>query len=143
MPTVMELTVRGYASCADALCPGYAQEEVDVRRREQQFSYLELGGDLPGIERSVITAPGFVNPGDVTCSHCGKDRFASLEARPEYARASGQDPLRLLNMSVDQQVRDMQVGREQQRAELAEMRAELAELRAARRGPGRPPKDGA
>jgi hypothetical protein len=136
MPTVVENTVRGFASCADPLCPGYEQEQVDVVRREQQFSYLELGGDLPGIERSVISAPAFVDAADATCGHCGRDRFASLESRPEYPRSSGQDPLRLLNMTNDQQVRDMTISSAEQRAELAELRAEVAEMKAARRQKG-------
>ena len=130
MPTVLETTIAGYASCMDALCPGYRQEPVGVVRREQQFSYIELGGDLPGIERSSIDAAGFADDTDIPCPHCGKPRIAALDERPDYPRTSGQDPLRLLNMTHDQQVRDMQISGLQRDKQVAEMTAELARLRA-------------
>ena len=145
MPTVLETNVVGYASCPDALCPGYEQVEVDVVRREQQFSYLELGGDMPGIERSMVDPAGFSRDEDAACPHCGQRRIPSLDKRPEYPRSSGQDPLRLLNLTHDKQVRDMQIsGLErdrdmaEMRALLQEQRAEIAELKARPRGPGRP-----
>lgn len=139
MPTVIETTVPGYASCIDALCPGYEQVVVDVVRREKSFSFAELGGDLPGIERSMID-PFFTSDEDGTCPVCGKPRMASLDLRPEYPNSSGQDPLRLRNMTQDGKVRDLEMDALRHQAEMADMRARLAELESRPRGPGRPRK---
>lgn len=130
MPTVIETTVTGYACCPDGLCPGYEQVEVPVVRREQQFSFVELGGDLPGIERSTIDAAGFADASDIPCPYCAKDRFVALDVRPEYPKSSGQDPLRLLNLTHDKQVRDMQISGLERDKEMAEMKALLQEQRA-------------
>lgn len=144
MPTVTELVVEGFANCIDGRCPGYLQERVGVVRRTQEFSFVELGGDLPGVERSMIDVAGFADERDVPCPHCGQARIASLEQRPEYPQTSGQDPLRLLNLTHDKQVRDMQISGLERDREMAEMRAAMAELRAELasrpRGPGRPRK---
>lgn len=144
MPTVTDVVVDGFANCIDGRCPGYLQERVAVVRRTQEFSFQELGGDLPGIERSMIDAAGFADERDIACAHCGKPRIVSLQERPEYPQTSGQDPFRLLNLTHDKQVRDMQISGLERDRELAEMRASMAELRAELasrpRGPGRPRK---
>jgi hypothetical protein len=140
MPQVMETVVQGYASCPDPLCPGYQQEQVDVTRREALYMREEMGGDIPGIDHSTIQA---VDQSVEPCAHCGKDRIASLDERPDYPPISGQDPLALLNLNKDKQIANVKVEALEQGKAMAEMRAEMAELRAelaTRRGPGRPRK---
>jgi hypothetical protein len=131
MPTVVDETVQGWASCIDALCPGYRQVPIGVVRRTQEFSYFELGGDIPGVERSMIGAACFAEPDDLDCPHCGKPRIAALEERPEYPRASGQDPLRLLNLTQTQQINDMQIAELERGKEMAELKALVAQQQAA------------
>jgi hypothetical protein len=53
MPTVTETMIDGYAHCNDGRCMGNKQEPVKVVRTVTEFSYFDLGGDVPGIERSV------------------------------------------------------------------------------------------
>lgn len=144
MPTVTETPVAGYASCPDALCPGYEQEVVGVLQRVASYSFQENGGDAwAGEERSTIAAVRTIEPGEADCPHCGKQRIVALEERPEYAPISGQDPLHLLNMNKDKQVREVQRSDLERQVEMANMRAEMAEMKAElqRRRGGRPPKE--
>ena len=161
MPTVTEETVTALAFCIDGRCPGYNQVPVEAIKRRSEFSYLELGGDLPGIERST-EAVIFANEGDAVCEHCGKARLVSEQERPEYPNTSGQDPLAIFNrQGTANQMRDMLLAQAERDKEQAEMRATLAEqalamermnalierqagvideLQARPRGPGRPRK---
>lgn len=141
MPTLTEAVIEGYGSCSDSLCPGYAQRPAQILKRETSFSYVELGGDLPGIERSTIMEQFADIEADGTCELCGAPRIASLETRPEYPNTSGQDPLRLRNMTQDSKVRDLEMDALRHQAEMADMRARLAELESRPRGPGRPRKE--
>ena len=131
MPTVTDDVVTGWASCIDALCPGYKQVPAGVVRRVQEFTYFELGGDIPGIERSMIDVACFAEPDDLDCPHCGKPRVAAIQERPEYPRASGQDPLRLLNLTQTQQINDMQIAELERGKEMAELKALVAQQSAA------------
>jgi hypothetical protein len=124
MPTVLEAVVDGYAQCYDPRCAGYEQEQVQVTRREVQFSYAELGGDLPGIERSTIAA---LDESIGPCPYCDGPRIASLEPRPEYPRISGQHPLALLDLNDSQIMRDAQIFQARQGQETAELRALIAQ----------------
>lgn len=166
MPTITEETITGLAFCVDGRCPGYEQQEVPALRRVSAFSYLELGGDLPGIERSSAQVL-FLNEGDAVCPHCGKPRLVEDQVRPEYPNTSGQDPLAIFSrQGAAAQVRTMVADQAQRDVEAAQMRATLAEqsaamermasiierqsdaideLQARPRGPGRPrsvPKEG-
>lgn len=142
MPTVTGNDVlMGYGSCTDSLCPGYTQQPAEIRRTETSFTFAELGGDLPGYERSIIREQFADQDRDGSCAVCGKPRIASLEERPEYPNTSGQDPLRLRNMTQDSKIRDMEMDALRRDREMAEMRATIAELQARPRGPGRPRKE--
>jgi hypothetical protein len=97
MPTVTQAPQPVYVHCTTPTCPGMFQEKVDGFRRETSFSFYELGGDIPGTERSTVEA--VVADEDVaTCEHCGAHRDAALEPRPQYEKLSGFDPAGLLNM---------------------------------------------
>lgn len=147
MPTPIETTVRGYASCYDPRCPGYEQETTDVLRREVLFMREEFGGDVPGIDHSTVCA---VDESVGPCPHCGGPRIASLEERPEYPPLSGQDPLAILDMDKQKQINQVTMASAQQSAEVSELKAlvyqqqaQMAEMASElqRRKGGRPPKD--
>jgi len=157
LPTVLETTVTGFASCWDPKCPGYEQEVVDVVRREVLYMREEYGGDIPGIDRSTIAA---LDQSVEPCGTCGGPRIASLTERPEYAPISGQDPLALLDINQQKRVREVQTDALKRDVEIANLRADLAEMKAllarsrpepepqdaevvepVKRGPGRPRKD--
>jgi len=150
MPTVTEIQVDGYVSCIDPRCPGYEQRPVAVTRRTVAFTYQDNGGDgaVPqtAIEREAV---GIVQT-DATCEHCGKPVIFSEMLREEYAPVSGQDPLELLAISQQTQIRDVQksvLDRDRQdlerEKEMLEMRRMMAEMQAElqRRRGGRPPKE--
>jgi hypothetical protein len=144
MPTVTQETLLGYASCPDPLCPGYEQQRAQVVRETQEFTYRELGGDSPGVERSSVDVRRFADDTDNECRYCHRQRVASDQERPQYAPISGQDPLALLHLNQQRQIHDVQAQGLERDRELAELRASLAELKAELasrpRGPGRPRK---
>lgn len=160
MPTVTEETVTGLAFCIDGRCPGYNQQEVQAVKRTNEYSFVELGGDLPGIERSTSQV-FFADESDAVCGYCGKPRLVDDQLRPEYPNTSGQDPLAIFSHSggAATQVRDMLREQEAEKlrrdAENADLRATIAQqatlmermsaqlddLQARPRGPGRPRKE--
>lgn len=87
MPSVTERTVTAYAHCPNPRCPGNEPTEVQAVRRVSEFTYLENGGELPGIERSTEHWR-VADPLDENCS-CGRLREISGGPRPEYAGVSG------------------------------------------------------
>src|SRR4029077_18049250 len=95
-------------------------------RRTVWFSYQDNGGDgsVPqtAIERETI---GIVQT-DAVCEHCGKPVIFSDMPRQEYAAVSGQDPLELLAISQQTQIRDVQTKNLETAKESAELRALLA-----------------
>jgi len=158
MPTVLENVIDGYASCRDGRCPGYKQESVKVVQSESQFSYIELGGDIPGIERSCFSY-WWADEADEPCPHCGKPRLCSDQERPLYPNISGVPQDKLLAVGRDsEQLRDLMLANAQAQAQMAQMQTliERSEARAQRqeeqitaltselasrpRGPGRPRK---
>jgi hypothetical protein len=166
MPTVTEDTITAQASCTDGRCPGYEQVEVQAVKRLNQWSYVELGGDLPGIERTSSQV-FFANEEDTACPFCGKPRIVDDQIRPEYPNMSGQDPLAIFNRAgAAAQMREVIADQARREVETAQLRATLAEqsaqmermaalverqaeaideLQARPRGPGRPrsvPKEG-
>ena len=166
MPTTTVTVVEGLAFCPDPRCPGYEQVPAAVRVTHAEWSYIELGGDLPGIERAMDYETFALQDGEdiPSCQHCGTRMEATTQVRPEYARVSGQDPLRLLSLDQDTIRRAMQGTQNDQAVELANLRTQLAEMRAEmmqmvldarsaaappptlepeppKRGPGRPRKE--
>jgi hypothetical protein len=149
MPLVTDVQVDGYVSCIDPRCPGYEQRPVEVIRRTAAFTYQELGGDgsVPqsAVERETV---GVVQT-DETCSFCEKPVIFSDQQRPEYAAVSGQDPLELLAISQQTQIRDVQIQGLEAAKESAELRTLVAQQGAMlqqmqaeldRRKGGRPPR---
>ena len=148
MPTATIEIVEGFAFCPDPRCPGYEQVATAVRVTRTAWSYIELGGDLPGDERSMEYESFPLEAGEEPpdCPRCGQRMEATTQKRPEYARVSGQDPLRLLSLDQDTIRRTMQADQSGQAVELANLRTELANMRAdmmamvlAERGGAAPP----
>lgn len=159
MPTVTTETVDAYASCRDGRCPGYKQQPVQARETVTEFTYVDLGGDVPGVERST-TLIAFADPRDETCEVCGGSRLVSTQERPIYPNVSGQPQDALLHVNhQSERVRDIELQDARRTAEMAQMResmerqARLAEQQSAQiaeltrelasrpRGPGRPRKE--
>lgn len=132
MPTAITEVIEGYAFCPDPRCPGYEQVAAAVRVTRTAWSYIELGGDLPGDERSMTYESFPLEEGEQPpdCPRCGTQMEATTQKRPEYARVSGQDPLRLLALDQDTIRRSMQADQSGQAVELANLRTQLAEMRA-------------
>jgi len=156
MPTVTEQNVTGLAFCIDGRCPGYNQQPVLAVKRTSEFSFVENGGDLPGIERSTSQV-FFADEADAVCQHCGKPRLVEDHERPEYPNTSGRDPMEIFHFQgqAANTMREMMLAQENEKlrheAEVSELRSQMAaqgalmermaaqldELSVARR-PGRP-----
>lgn len=100
MPTITAVPVTGYASCRNALCPGYHEEEVPALREETSFTFGELGGDgvFKHMEERSVVEHKFADETDAPCPGCGRERICSGEPRPQYEGLSGFDPMGLLNV---------------------------------------------
>jgi hypothetical protein len=122
MPTVTEKLIDALASCKNARCPGYKQETVKAVETLTEFSYIDLGGDLPGIERST-TLLRFDDLADAQCPQCGEPRLVADQVRPVYPNISGQPQDALLAVHRDaERVRDLELQSAKREAELAQMR---------------------
>lgn len=97
MPTVTETPIDGYAHCTQPRCRGNQQEPVKALRVDTSTTYVELGGDMPGVERSHVQFR-FADPELIKCPFCGTDREVTDQARISYAPLSGHDPLGLLDV---------------------------------------------
>jgi len=154
MPTVTESPIEAYASCHNGRCAGYKQQPVQAIRTLTEFSYVDFGGDVPGIERSTDLIR-FADEADEPCPVCGEPRLVSDQVRPIYPNVSGVPQDRLLHVNDDsERVRDMQLSDAKREAEMAQMRAlmerqaaaierqqnQIERLSEPRRGPGRPRK---
>lgn len=125
MPTVTEKTIDAWASCSDALCAGHKQEPVKAIETLTEFTYFDLGGDIPGVERST-TLLRFADLADVQCEHCGEPRFVADQVRPIYPNMSGQPQDMLLQMHKGgERIRDMELAEAKRDAEMAQMRATM------------------
>lgn len=158
MPTVSEKLIDALASCTDGRCAGYKQQPVKALETLTEFSYFDLGGDVPGIERST-TLLRFADEADIACPFCAEPRLVADQVRPIYPNISGVPQDRLLHMhDADQRMRDMQLANSQRETEMAQMRELMQrqasalerqelqikqlgdELASRPRGPGRPRK---
>lgn len=86
-PVVTDTTIRGFAHCPDSRCPGNEPVPVELVRQVTEFSYLDGGGDMPGVEKSVEHYR-VADETDARCE-CGRDRDLSAIPRPEYSPLSG------------------------------------------------------
>lgn len=146
MPTSTQELVQGYAHCTDSRCPGNAQEPVDLTKTVTATTYLELGGDLPHVERTHERV-WFADEAAATCGVCSGPREPSEQKRPEYQMVHGNQGALLENK--ENKVRDLehssQLAALEAQAQMAEMRTEMEKLRGevaaqARSKPGPKPK---
>lgn len=123
MPTSREDIVEALASCHSARCAGYKQEPVKAIQTLTEYTYFDLGGDLPGVERSM-TMLRFADVADAQCPACGEPRLVSDQTRPIYPNVSGQPQDALLAIGQDsERVRDLELKDARRDAEMAQMQA--------------------
>lgn len=121
MPTVTETLIDGWAHCGDARCPGNKQQAVKAVKTLAEYSYFELGGDVPGIERSTEQVR-FNDLADAQCQHCGEPRSVSDQVRPIYPNVSGIPQDRLLQTNGAERLLELQLADAKREAEMAQMR---------------------
>jgi hypothetical protein len=142
MPTATETPVEAYAFCLDARCGGYLQEKVQGVRTTTSWTYLDMGGDMPGEERSTDMIR-FADESDAVCGVCEGPRGISEQVRPEYPNVSGHDPMGLfefrgkterelqeIRSNRDLDAKDREIEALKRSSELEALRAEMAELKA-------------
>jgi hypothetical protein len=83
--------VSALAHCPDPRCEGHTQRQVQALRSTVEHTYVDLGGDSPGVERSQIYLHA-----DETCPECGRLCEITDQQRVSYAPLSGKDPNGLL-----------------------------------------------
>lgn len=88
MATLTTTTVPAFAHCRDPRCPGTEQEPVDAIRHLTEWSFVDNGGNLPGVERSS-TIFAFADETQMPCPHCSVDREVSIQKRPNLPPLSG------------------------------------------------------
>lgn len=124
MATVTVTEVEGFAHCPDSRCRGNIPVPVAVMRQTTDMSYLDLGGDLPGVERSVEHLRLVDEATDGECPFCPRMRDLSLHDRPQYAALSGYAPDGLLHVKSF----DPTVGRGGNDAQVAELMRQVREM---------------
>jgi hypothetical protein len=130
MPTVTETLIDAWASCHDGRCPGYKQQAVKAVHTLTEYTYFDLGGDIPGTERSTMMVR-FNDLSDAQCEFCGEPRLVADQVRPIYPNISGVPQDKLLHVGQDtERLRDLQLADAKREAEMANMRA-LMERQAA------------
>lgn len=124
MPTVTETLIDGWAHCSDPRCPGNKQQAVKAIRTVTEYSYVDLGGDIPGIERSTDLVR-FNDLADAQCEHCGEPRLVADQVRPIYPNVSGVPQDRLLQTNGAERLLELQLADAKREAEMAQMRATM------------------
>jgi hypothetical protein len=89
MARVTETPIAAFAHCVNPMCRGRAQQPVDAIQKRVEISYFELGGDMPGIERSSDHVL-FAHDADVACPSCGGPREVTDQERPIIPSQIGQ-----------------------------------------------------
>lgn len=144
-----------YVHCVDPACPEYHdlrvdrdhEREVPGLRVETSYSYEELGGDMPGTERSNVEYR-VQEPGDAKCPSCSKDLNVSEEKSRKLApwtQRANPDTLAAYEAARKVAAQNSETATAEKDAELAELRASIAELQKqmpVKKSPGRPRKDG-
>jgi hypothetical protein len=100
MPTVTETTISAWVSCRDGRCPGYKQQSAQAVKTVTAFSYFDLGGDVPGIEREAEVL-WFADIADEPCPYCDQPRLIADQVRPIYPNVSGVPQDALLQVGRD------------------------------------------
>lgn len=125
MPLVTETVLDALAHCADQRCVGYKQVPVGAVHTLTEFSFIDLGGDLPGIEKSTELIR-FADIADAQCPHCGEPRIVSQQIRPIYPNISGQPQDQLLRAHREgERTRELELNDARREAEMAQMRATM------------------
>jgi hypothetical protein len=124
MPTVTETLIDGWAHCPDGHCPGNKQQAIKAVKSLAEYTYFELGGDIPGIERSTEHVR-FNDLADAQCEHCGEPRHVADQVRPIYANVSGIPQDRLLRQGGNERLLELQLADAKREAEIAQMRATM------------------
>lgn len=88
MPRTHTTEITAWAHCRDPRCPGYTQAEVQGFRDEVEFTYVDNGGDSPGVERSSVYIR-FADQTDVPCPECKQTREVTDQKRRVYQPLSG------------------------------------------------------
>ena len=91
MPRIYEKEITALAHCPNPRCEGYAQREVKAIERTVEHTYVEQGGDMPGVERSMVYLSA-----DESCPVCDKTCEITNQRRVHYDNLSGHDPDGLL-----------------------------------------------
>lgn len=133
MATLKLTPARGYAHCRDPRCKGTEQEPVDVIRHTSEWTYVENGGNMPGVERSTEIVVFADEQADSPCPVCTAPREASAQLRPRYTPLSGHRQDGLLYVKAY----DASVQPAGNDAIVAQLMAQVAELSA--RIAGAPP----
>lgn len=97
MPRVTETIVDGWAHCVNPRCDGSPQQPVQAIRQVVEHTYVEGGGDMPGIEKTHVYLR-FSDPADGPCptDGCGLAREVSDQKRRRYENLSGHSQSGLL-----------------------------------------------
>lgn len=97
MARVSHDKITAFAHCPDPRCPGYSQAEVQAVRDTVDHTYVDSGGDMPGVEKSQVYFD-FVDESDAVCPTCSRPRELSDQRRVTYAALSGHSQAGLLNI---------------------------------------------
>jgi hypothetical protein len=128
MATLALTPIKGYAHCRDPRCIGTEQEEVDAICHTSSWSFVENGGNLPGVERSTEIYVFADEQRDAPCHACGLAREVSAKPRPQYTPLSGHRQDGLLH--VKQYNAAAQPPQHNNDAVVAQLMAQVAELSA-------------
>lgn len=88
MPRTQTEDITAYAQCVDPRCEGYKQDPVDAVRETVEHTYLDSGGDMPGVEKSQVYVR-FADESDTACPTCDRARDISDQRRVVYQPLSG------------------------------------------------------
>lgn len=89
MATLTTTSVEGFAHCRDPRCAGTEQEPVAAVCHTSEWTYVENGGNMPGVERSTDHLAFADEATDAPCPVCSSPRELSVQARPHYTPLSG------------------------------------------------------
>lgn len=88
MPRTLTTEIEAFAHCRDPRCAGYLQEKVKGVREVVEITYVDSGGDMPGVEKSMVYIR-FQDETDIDCPTCGQAREVTEQKRRVYQPLSG------------------------------------------------------
>lgn len=98
MPRTTTREIDAYAHCPNARCAGYTQQPVKALEDTVEFTYVDGGGDMPGVEKSQVYLR-FADEKEMPCpaEGCNLLREVTAQQRKAYQPLSGHDPQGLLH----------------------------------------------